>query len=257
VKNNFRLLVLTTALLLSKAVTAQRAEEVSGYNFRKNTVKINVSSLLLKNASLQYERVLKGNTALALGVSIIPKTGLPFANWLKNELSNNPDVNRAIDNTKLSNFSITPEIRFYMGRKGDASGFYIAPFARYNHFNFEQLYDFTASTNRVYRPFITGSINTLSGGLLIGTKWNIGKSLSLDWWILGPSFGSINGLLVGNANFSDMSAADRQQLERDIEDVDLPLIKTDATVSANRIDVRLSGSSVGLRAFGLALGIPF
>jgi len=176
---------------------------------------------------------------------------------LMDEFGNNADAKRAIETTMLSDFSITPEIRFYAGKKGAPAGFYVAPFLRYNHMNFEQLYEFTASDGKLYHPFITGTINNFGGGILLGVQWHLGKRLTLDWWIAGPSYGTLNGDLSGTDDMSAMSAADKQKLERDIEDVDLPLIKTDATVGNNRVDVKLDGSYVGLRTFGFALGFKF
>ena len=195
--------------------------------------------------------------SLALGIAIMPKTGLPFKKTLMDEFGDNADAKRAIETTMLSDFSVTPEIRFYAGKKGAPAGFYVAPFLRYNHMNFEQLYEFTASDGKLYHPFITGTINNFGGGILLGVQWHLGKRLTLDWWIAGPSYGTLNGDLSGTADMSAMSAADKQKLERDIEDVDLPLIKTDATVGNNRVDVKLSGSYVGLRTFGFALGFKF
>lgn len=223
----------------------------------KNIIKINLSALVFKNISLQYERVIKRKMSVALGVAITPKTGLPFKKTLMDEFGHNEDARRAIESTKLSNFTITPEIRFYVGRKAAPAGFYVAPFLRYNSMHFEQLYEFTASNGKLYHPFITGTINNFGGGILFGAQWHLSKKLTLDWWIAGPSYGTLSGNLSGTEDMSDMSAADKQDLETDIEDVDLPLIKTDATVGNNRVDVKLSGSYVGLRTFGFAIGYNF
>jgi hypothetical protein len=224
---------------------------------KKNIIKVNLSSIAFKNASLQYERVLKPKMSFALGVSIMPKSSLPFAKTLKDEFSDNEDAMRAIETTELSNFSITPELRFYLSKKGAPQGFYIAPYARYAKMSFEQLYQFTASNNKVYKPVINGDINFIGGGLMFGAQWSLSKSITLDWWILGAHTGSTSGLLSGTADMSDLTAADKQDLENDIEDVDLPLLKTDATVSSNKVDVKFSGGYVGARAFGFALGIKF
>lgn len=243
-------------LIASQSLYAQNTEPAAS-GAKKNIVKLNLSSLVFKNVSLQYERVVKPKMSVAVGVSLMPKSDLPFAKTLRDEFSDNADAQRAIETTKLGNFSITPEVRFYVGRKGAPTGFYIAPYARYAHMSFEQLYEFTASNNKVYKPLIKGDINYFGGGLMFGTQWNLSKSITLDWWIAGGHFGSTSGTLVGTADMSDLTPADRTDLENDIEDVDLPLINTDATVSSNQVAVKLSGSYVGVRAFGLALGIKF
>lgn len=56
---------------------------------------------------------------------------------------------------------------------------------------------------------------------------------------------------------SDMSAADKANLESDIESVDIPLWKVDATVGNNVIDAKLKGLFYGVRAFGISIGYRF
>lgn len=232
------------------------AKEVIGIE-KPNIVKVNLSSLAFKNASFQYERIMNRKMSLALGVSFMPKSGLPFASSLQDQFGDNADAKRAIETTQLSNFAITPEVRFYVGSAGAPKGFYIAPFMRYQHMNFEQVYEFTASNGNVHKPLVSGSINNIGGGVLFGAQWNLGKSVTLDWWIAGPTIGTTKGDLSGTDDMSDMDAADRADLEKDIESVELPLTKIDATVGNNRVDVKLSGPYVGIRAFGLALGFKF
>ena len=253
--------IISGLLLLSmmnvSAVMAQDTTVVETASKKENIVKINLSSLVFKNISVQYERVITKRMSLGLGVSFLPKSGLPFAGSLKEQFGENEDARRAIESTQLGSFAVTPEVRFYIGKKGAPTGFYIAPFARYQNMSFEQEYEFTASNNKVYRPLVKGSINNIGGGILLGTQWNLGKNISLDWWIAGPLFGSSNGNLTGTGDLSDLTAQDRAELENDIESVDLPLTKVDATVGNNRIDVKLSGPYAGVRAFGFALGFRF
>ena len=58
-------------------------------------------------------------------------------------------------------------------------------------------------------------------------------------------------------DMSDLSAEDRASPEGDIEAVDNPLTKLDATVGNNRINVKLGGPYAGVRALGFALGLKF
>lgn len=255
-----RMIIRTAALcgLLAASTTLFAQDDTTlAIPEKKNIIKINLTSLAFKNASIQFERVMSRNTSLALGVSFLPKTGLPFASTLSEKFGDNADAQRAIETTKLSNFTITPEFRFYVGKKGAPNGFYIAPFARYQHMNFEQVYSYTAGNGKMHYPVIGGKINNFGGGLLFGAQWKLSKNLNFDWWIAGPLYGSSSGNLVGLDDMSDLSAADRADLENDIESVDLPLTKLDATIGQNRIDVKLSGPYVGIRAFGFALGLRF
>ncbi len=254
-KNYYKLLILVSFLFFVDKVSAQKNGNSDGA--KKNILKINLSALIFKNASLQYERVVNRNMSVALGVSIMPKTDLPFKNTLMDEFGDNADAKRAIETTQLSNFSITPEVRFYVGKKGAPNGFYIAPFARYNHLAFEQLYQYTAANGKIHKPLIGGKINNYGAGILFGTQWSLGKCVTLDWWIAGPYIGSMNGDLVGFDDMSDLSATDRTKLKNDIEDVNIPLTKTQATIGNNRVDVNLSGGFIGVRTFGFALGYKF
>jgi hypothetical protein len=254
-KKNITLLFVTIAVFCSQIANAQKTNDEATLP-KKNIIKLNLSSLIFSNFSLQYERVLTRKSSIALGLSVMPKTGLPFAKTLKDKYGSNSDAARAIDETRLSNFSITPEYRFYLGKKGAPTGFYVAPFVRYNHLNFNQFYRFTPSDNKQHVANIVGSINNIGGGLLIGTQWNLSKKLTLDWWIAGPIYGSSKGTLTGTDPM-DIPAADRPNIKRDIESLDIPATKIQAAVGKNQIDVTLDGPYVGLRAFGFALGIKF
>lgn len=235
-------------------ITAASAQET--VSLKNNIVKINLSSLAFSNISLQYERVLTPKTSFALGTSYMPKTGLPFANSLKEQWGDNPDARRAIETTQLSSFTITPEYRFYLSGKAP-SGFYVAPFARYQKMNLEQVYQFTASSGKVHSPLISGDINNIGGGVLFGAQWLLGKSVSLDWWIAGPVVGSTNGTLSGTDDMSDLSAADRSKLKSDIESTKIPLTDVEAVIGSNTIDVNLTGGYLGLRTMGITLGLRF
>ena len=244
-------LLLTVFTVFSLGASAQ-----SPVPTKNNIFKINLTSLAFKNLSFQYERVLTPKTSFAIGASFMPKTGLPFADALKEQYGDNPDAKRAIETTQLSNYTITPEYRFYLSGKAP-SGFYIAPFARYQHMYFEQLYEFTASNGNLHKPLIGGNIDNIGGGVLFGAQWTLGKSLTFDWWIAGPVVGTSSGLLTGYDDMSDMDAQDRADLKNDIESTELPLLNVDANVGNNQVDVKLSGGYAGLRAMGFTFGFRF
>ena len=69
--------------------------------------------------------------------------------------------------------------------------------------------------------------------------------------------GSSKGNLSSIDDFSYLTDADKAKLEKEIESIDIPMNKLDATVSSNRVDATLKGTYAGIRAFGLALGIKF
>lgn len=223
----------------------------------KNIFKINLPSVALKNYSFQYERVVNNRQSLALGFSISPNTSLPFKNTLLDEFGDNEDARNAIESTMFTKISITPEYRFYLSKKGAPSGFYIAPFARYTHMSLDQVYTFTASSGKVHTPNLKGEFNGVGGGFMLGAQWMLGRKVSLDWWIMGPFFGTMKASMHGTDDMSDMSAADKADLKNDIEGVDIPLWDIEATIGDNKIDAKLDGPFYGVRAFGLSLGIRF
>jgi hypothetical protein len=255
-EKNIKVLLMCCLLFASQFATSQKTEVFEIPKVKKNIVKINLSSLIFLNASLQYERVIKTNMSVALGISLMPKTQLPFAGTLQDQYGENEDAKRAIENTKLGNFSITPEFRWYVGQKGAPNGFYLAPFVRYNRMTFDQIYEFNTN-NGLHRPNITGTINNIGGGLMIGAQWTLSKNISLDWWILGGIYGSTKGDFTGYDDLSTMTPQEKIDLKRDIEDVPIPLSNINATIYNDRIDVTVTGPYVGLRAFGLALGYKF
>lgn len=251
-----KLFVFSALLFAGSAIKAQQAETLPPAADKKNILKMNLSSLVFKNFSFQYERVIAPKMSVGLGISVMPKTGLPFASTLKDQYGNNSDAARAIDETRLSNFAITPEIRFYLGKKMAPTGFYVAPYMRYNKLNFDQVYTFTPSDNKLHTANITGDFTNIGGGLMFGAQWNLSKSLTLDWWIAGAAVGSAKATLSGT-DPQGIPAQDRADIERDLEDFDFPGYTVESTVGANQINVNMKGTYYGVRAFGLALGIKF
>jgi hypothetical protein len=235
------------------AATATNAQQIGG----KNVFKVNLTGAILKNIDVQYERVTNPRQSFALGLGISPNVSLPFKSTLMEQFGDNEDASRAIESTKFTKITITPEYRFYFGKKGAPAGFYLAPFARYTNMSFDQVYNFTPSSGKEHNAKIKGKFNGIGGGLMIGSQWLLGKNMTLDWWIMGPFIGTMNADITGTDDMSDMSAQDKADLESDIEGVDIPFWKVDATVGNNTIDAKLTGPFVGVRAFGLCLGIRF
>lgn len=249
-----RLFTLCFLLLSSQLLNAQKIE-LSDSSQKKNIIKINLTALAFKNFSFQYERVIARKTSVALGVGLMPKSKLPFADKIQEDYGDNEDVMRAVDQTRLSNFTITPEVRFYLGKQAP-TGFYIAPFLRYAHSSFEGPYTFTPSDQQLHTANLKGTINSIGGGLLLGSQWNLSKTVSLDWWIAGPIIGSTKGTLSGT-DPKGIPAQDRPGIKADIDDFDPPGLDFTGTVGANQIDVDIDGTYYGLRAFGICVGIKF
>lgn len=95
----------------------------------KNIFKVNLTALVLNNYMGQYERVLGKRVSVAISYRTMPESSVPFKSFILNQIDDpEGDAEEILNNLKLSNYAITPEIRFYMGKKGYGRGFYIAPF---------------------------------------------------------------------------------------------------------------------------------
>lgn len=232
--------------------SVKSAESAAG----KNLVKWNVGALLFKNYSFQYERAIGKKTSVAVGLRFAPKAGIPFKDDVE-KLIDDEELWSSIKDFKTGNFAITPEIRFYMG-KGVFRGFYVAPFVRFATYNAEVPYAFdvpngTGGTTREVIP-LSGDVTALTGGLLFGAQWKLSKLVYLDWWILGPNYGTSSGNISGKKSLSvDEQEALRESLE-DLEE--LPLVKSKYTVNSEGANVDFDGPWAGLRA-GLSIGFRF
>ena len=223
-----------------------------------NVIKINLSSsILTEHYLIQYERALNLNRSIGIGIGISSGVDLPFKSNLLDQFGDNLDARRAIETTKFDKLTITPEYRFYLNKKGAPIGFYLATFVRYTKFSFTGDYVFTPSNKLLHTAKVKGDLNGVGGGAMLGVQWALGKVITLDWWIVGPFIGVQNGEFNGTSDMSDMSAADKTKLESDIEAIDIPLWKIDATVSNDAVNAKISGPFVGVRMFGVCLGVRF
>lgn len=221
----------------------------------KNLVKMNVGALLLKNYSFQYERLISKRISVAVGVRLSPKSNVPFSSKIET-LIDDPETWESIKNFKTGNFAITPEVRLYMG-KGVFNGFYVAPFARYAKYTAEVPVSYDGDNGSEMIP-LDGDVTTLTGGLLLGAQWKLSKLVYLDWWILGPNYGSSSGTLTGTKNLSATEQAEiKETLDDLMEDLnDTNVIKASSTVSSNGAKINFDGPWAGLRA-GLCIGFRF
>lgn len=222
-----------------------------------NFIKTNVTGIILKNYSLQYERVLSKKFSLALQYRIMPTTSLPFQKTILKIVGNeNPDTKKIIKDFRLNNYAITPEVRFYVGKKGYGQGFYIAPFYRFASFTSNDLNIFYKDENNVENSItLSGKLTGNTGGILLGAQKFFGERIVLDIWIFGPHIGSGKGDFNGNSTRTltpDQQDIVRQQLE----DLDIPLTDKTINVNANAASLNLDGLWGGVRG-GISVGVKF
>lgn len=239
----------------SKQQPSEAPKEKS--EIKKNIVKVNLMALGFKNYSFQYERVLTKRISLAVGVSTMPTGSLPFQNLFVDQFANgDAALESNIRSLKVGNFAVTPEVRFYLSKKGYGRGFYVAPYYRYAKFTSEDFpveYENGATTTNTIK--LKGDIATNTGGLMFGAQWQLGKMVMLDWWILGAHYGNSAGTLSGVPS-TPLTSQEQQSIRDAIEGLDIPLTKITADVNANSVKAIVDGPWAGVRA-GLTIGIRF
>jgi len=249
-----KLYFLLILLLISGMVNAQDRDSLSSEkpasNPGKSLIKINLFSLPLKNYSFGLEHKLGRKVTAGIGFRFMPTGGLPLMSTIKNMIDD-PSLDKQLDQFETSNTAITPEIRFYLGKQA-MRGFYLAPFARYSTYQASLPFEFDVNGTTQIMP-LSGKLNTLTGGLLIGAQWKLGGRVYLDWWMLGPQYGSADGKLDGK---KALSSDEQRELRAELQDLEIPFAETTTTVDANGARLDIKGPWAGLRA-GLNLGIRF
>ncbi|SEA75179.1 hypothetical protein SAMN05443667_10870 [Flavobacterium gillisiae] len=222
---------------------------------KKNNVKISLTSLVFKNFQFQYERSLTKRIGFVLGYSFIPKGSVPFKSQINDLASSDPDTQNMFTNAELGYTAITPEVRFYLG-KGYGKGFYIAPFYRHLQYDITGV-NFTYTTDLGGQADIDmgGKLSANTFGLQFGAQFNLGKNLILDWWIIGPHYGTSKGDFVGVTD-GTLSTFEQAELQKELDKIELPLSDVNAKANANGATLNISGPWGGIRS-GLSLGYRF
>lgn len=225
----------------------------------KNIIKYNLTATAIGHYAIQYERVINPKQSFAIGFGISPNVSLPFKQTLMDAFSDNADAKSAIESTTFTKFTITPEYRFYIGKKEAPGGFYVAPFARYTNMKMSQKYKFTENgINHI--ADVTGRFNGVGAGVVFGAQWLLGKkeNIVLDFWFAGPFAGVMKATFEG---FDDKLINDPAAREKEIEDFKIPLWTVDATVTnvngKGKVDANLKGPFYGFRTLGLSIGYRF
>lgn len=225
----------------------------------KNTIKWNVAALTTHTFSLQYERTLSERTSLAIGINGTPAGKVPLAEAIRDRyLQEASQKNEAAAedfarNAELSGWSVTPEFRFYTGKKPH-QGFYLAPYARFAQYQFQWRYTFL--DQEVPRPStVNGSLQVLGAGLLAGYQWQFDQ-VTLDWWILGVGYHRNTLSLEAATDLQDLTTAQLKELETYVEDVSVKGHHLQTTVHAKGATGKGSMQLPGLR-MGVCVGFRF
>jgi len=230
----------------------------------KNFVKLSLTSLAVLNLSLQYERVLSRSISGAISFSYLPETNIPtyLADQMITQIENNSEdgidaeSEDIIRNLLISSYTITPEVRFYLGKKRYSTGFYISVFYRYGSYSVSNLpIPYTNDLDEDITIDTEGDIKSHTGGVLLGYQWALGKHMCLDWQMFGPHFGVSSGDFLGVPS-SPLSAVDQADIEEEFLKVESSLIEQTVDASANEVKMLFDGPWGGLR-FAVTFGVKF
>lgn len=223
----------------------------------KNLIKFNVTAAFIKNYSLQYERILSRNVSLGVAVRVMPETGIPYSdNIIKWFDITDPDAQNVIENAIVGNYAITPEVRFYTGKKRYGNGFYFSLFYRYGHYTVDNaIVPYTNDLDEDITLSSSGNVSSHTGGFMIGAQWALGKHLCLDWWILGPHFGISSGDM-NSLPSAPLSEVDQQDIADSLNEIDIPMFDQTVNVTADKVNMVFDGPWGGIRA-GLSIGFKF
>lgn len=217
----------------------------------KNIIKLNLPALALKNISVQYERAVARKITIAGTFRYMPDGDIPLKSTF-NKIADDPEVERQLNNTQVGNMAFMPEVRFYLGKKGAFRGFYLGPFASIAKYNADISFEYDDAGTTKTIP-LSGDVNTFTGGLMIGAQWKLSKSIYLDWWILGPNYGTSKGEVTGKKT---LTPTEQQSLRDELADLDIPLTKFTYNVDGNGATINFKGPWAGVRS-GVCIGFRF
>jgi len=222
-----------------------------------NFIKVNLTSLPMKNFSLQYERVFTKRISGAVSFSIMPERGIPIVDQVITLAKfDDPEAEDIIRDLLISSYTVTPEVRFYLGKKGYGTGFYLSLFYRYGHFEASNaLIPWTNDADEDITINTGGTITAHTGGFLTGYQWGLGKHMCLDLQMFGLHYGVSSGDFRGVPS-SPFSAQDQADIEEEFIKIDSPLIDQKVDASSDEVKMTIDGPWAGIR-FAVSLGVKF
>jgi hypothetical protein len=222
---------------------------------QKNAIKVNLSSLVLRNYHIQYERKIVSKLTVNVGFRTMPKGKLPWQDQLvKYAGLDNESIE--LGRFQIGNTAFTLEPRIYLSKKA-MKGFYIGPYARWASFDlalpFQVKYNDPAPKSDPVD--FTGKVKSFSGGLKIGTQFSIGKRIALDICWIGGHFGSSKGDLNFAGDLSNSNK--RTAVENTLRDFDPSPFKIKYTVTNAGAQIQSDGPWAGFSGLAVSLGIKF
>lgn len=225
-----------------------------------NIVKMNLSSLYLKNYNFSYERLITRKTSVIASFRSMPQTNLGTLKLVEKlvRITEEESIREDLSLITASNKTFTAEIRFYGGRKPGAKGFYLGLYGRTAAFNAHYNYPYSSGSKDYDIP-LQIEARGIGGGFVTGWQFAIARRVTVDLYLLGAHYGKLKGDVTGTVNLSSMTAGEQQQLQDELND--LLVVRNSSylntTVNNSGIKGKVSGPFAGLRGLGLHVGIAF
>jgi hypothetical protein len=175
---------------------------------------------------------------------------------MPNLLENNFDLNNEGKTLKnrYTSFGAVLENRFYLGSEAPR-GFYLAPYARYNHFGLAR----TATNDESqYSTTFKGSVNGVGLGGALGFQFRMGDHVTMDVTLIGLDLKWMRGTLTYSSNDPNNDIAQlRDEVQAAVEDIPLIGSKLSAAIDGDQIKVHTPGATLPGYRFNLAVNYVF
>lgn len=230
------------------------------FSDKKNLVKLSFPVLNQPSFSLQYERNIYKKITIGTSVNYTAKQEFFILKAIANKNISNEFVKNQLSNIKTTIFSITPEVKMYLGKKV-FKGFYISPFIRFSNYNvdFPLQYIEDELEKHYQEVSFSGKFKTVTYGLSFGAQWNVYKNFYVDWLIIGPHIGKSNERFILDSNLSSLQQKGIKKslglIKTTIEETNgIPNINFDYTVNEKGGEIKIKNPWAGVR---LQLGIGY
>ena len=230
----------------------------SGSDQPRQVVKLNLSQLTLKTLAFQYEYGFHKNFSGALGVNFFLPRPLPGL------FSSDDPSGEGLRDARTKGFSVTPEIRFYPGKKEEhlaPHGFYLAAYMRFAKYSLTSNY-YENYNNQRYGYDFKMTYGGYTVGAMLGYQWLIGEHFSIDFWMLGGGAGKAKLTMQAVAQGVDMTQAQQDDvkasLTADFEAAKYLGATPSIETTPNSVKATLKGvPMLSYRGLGVCLGFAF
>jgi hypothetical protein len=188
------------------------------------------------------------NKSISALVAVPMRSKMP--NWLTNWVA--VDQNGQTTTNNLYDFGIVVENRFYIGSDAP-SGFYLAPYARYNRIWLRRT---TVNSANQGETTITGALGGFGLGGALGWQFQIGDHFTIDATIVGLDAKWMGTTLYySTTDPTNEIGAFRDKVQNAVKDI--PLIGSSLAASIDGNQVKVHGPGLLLPAYRFNLTVNY